>query len=29
VPPFSGFDMQVMLQVGEFVSPNFLWITTQ
>ncbi len=25
----SGFDLQVVLKVGDSVSPNFLWLTTQ
>jgi uncharacterized protein (TIGR03437 family) len=24
----SGYDLQVLLQVGDFISPNFLWIST-
>ena len=24
-----SYDLQVLLQVGDFVSPNFLWLTTQ
>ena len=25
----STFELQVLLQVGDFVSPNFLWMSTQ
>lgn len=25
----SGYNLQVVLQVGNFVSPNFLWLETQ
>ncbi len=25
----EGFDLQVFLQAGDFISPNFLWLTTQ
>ncbi len=25
----EGFDLQVFLQAGDFISPNFLWLTTK
>jgi uncharacterized protein (TIGR03437 family) len=26
---FGAFDLQVLLQAGDFISPNFLWLSTQ